>query len=204
MTIAIVQDRDINAMHRSLSPSPWVVRHAGLATDVRGDAEPGQAPILDLACGGGRHTRLFLDLGHPVTAVDIDVSGLDDIAASADLTLVECDLEAKDGGWPLGGRQFHAVIVTNYLWRPLLPKVLAAVADGGVLIYETFGQGNEKFGKPRNPDFLLRPGELLELVRGELSVVAYEHGVVADPKPAIMQRICAVRAEAPARLSVRA
>src|SRR5690606_29782560 len=95
--------------------------------------------------------------------------------------------------WPLGDRRFAGVIVTNYLHRPLLPLIVQAVAPGGALIYETFAQGNERFGRPRSPRFLLEPGELLEAVRGQLEVVAYEHGEIPEPKPAMVQRIAAVR-----------
>ena len=103
--------------------------------------------------------------------------------------MIRADLEA--GAWPLAGRQFDAVVVTNYLWRPLLPAIVAALAPGGVLLYETFAVGNERLGKPSNPDFLLKPGELLEVVRGRLQVVAYENVEVTSPRPAVVQRIAA-------------
>jgi SAM-dependent methyltransferase len=149
--------------------------------------------VLDLACGGGRHARLFAEAGHPVTAVDIDLSGLGDLAGQPRLELVQADLEGGEP-FPLPGRTFGGVVVTNYLHRPLLDDLVAAVAPGGVLIYETFAEGNEKLGgRVTNPDFLLRHGELLELVRGRLRVVAYEDVVVGEPKPAAVQRICAVR-----------
>lgn len=171
------------------SPAPWIVRFAPLV-------EAG-APVLDLACGNGRHVRFCLGRGHPVTAVDVEVSGLADLEGRPGLEIVQADLE--DGSpWPLPGRRFGAVVVTNYLWRPLLPMILEAVGPHGVLLYETFAQGNEALGRPSNPDFLLRPGELLELVRGELQVVAYEHGRFEHPRPAIKQRLCAIRSEAPA------
>jgi SAM-dependent methyltransferase len=173
------------------SPAPWIVRFTPLV-------EAG-TPVLDLACGAGRHVRLFLERGHPVTAVDVDVSGLADLEGRPGLEIVPADLE--DGSpWPLPGRCFGAVVVTNYLWRPSLPLVLAAVGENGVLLYETFAQGNEALGRPTNPDFLLRPGELLELARGELQVVAYEHGRLEHPRPAIKQRLCAVRDDGPRAL----
>jgi len=160
---------------------------------------PGGAPVLDLACGSGRHTRLFAAAGHPVTAVDIDVSGLGDLAGNRGVQRVEADLEGSDPFsvlGPLHGRTFGGVVVTNYLHRPLLEGLVAAVAPGGVLIYETFAEGNERIGgRPTNPDFLLRHGELLALARGRLQVVAYEDVVVGDPQPAAIQRICAMRAE---------
>ena len=165
------------------APSPWVERFASLVA--------AGAPVLDVACGGGRHTRLFLARGHPVTAVDRDVSRLEPRPGTPGLTVVEADLETG-GTWPLGDARFGGVVVTNYLHRPLLPALTAAVAPGGVLIYETFAAGNERFGKPRNPDHLLRPGELLKAVRGKLKVVAYDDLEVSDPRPAVVQRICAV------------
>jgi SAM-dependent methyltransferase len=165
-------------------PSPWIVRFAPLVT--------AGAPALDLACGGGRHARLFLDRGHPVTAVDRDVRGLADLRGEPCLEVIEADLERAP--WPLSGRRFGAVVVTNYLWRPLFPAILDAVADDGFLLYETFARGNEAYGRPTNPDFLLEPDELIEMVRGRLQVVAYEGGHLLRPRPAVVQRICAAGA----------
>lgn len=148
--------------------------------------------MLDLACGGGRHTRLFLELGHRVVAVDRDVSGLHDLAAHPALEPRALDLE--DGRpFALDRRRFAGVVVSNYLHRPLLPELVAAVAPGGVLIYETFARGNERCGRPRSKRFLLERGELLEAVRGRLRVVAYEDVVVEHPRRAVVQRICARR-----------
>ena len=163
-------------MQPTASPSEWVARFAGLV-------RPG-GTVLDLAAGGGRHSRLFARAGCQVLAVDRDISGL---APEPGLAVLQADLEADP--WPLDDRRFDGIVVTNYLHRPLLPRLVAATA--GVLIYETFAIGNERFGRPSNPDFLLRPGELLEAVRGQLTVRAYEHGEV--PGPAVKQRICAVR-----------
>ena len=168
------------------APSAWVCRFAGLVP-------PGGA-VLDLAAGGGRHTRLFLERGHPVLAVDRDIGGLGHLSDPR-LTAVRADLEAA--AWPLAGRRFAGVVVTNYLHRPLLPLLVEAVAEGGALIYETFAEGNAEFGRPRNPDFLLKPGELLEAVRGRLGVVAYEQGRIERPRPAVIQRIAAVRDPSP-------
>ena len=169
--------------HGPSEASAWVRRFA--------DRTPARGPVLDLAAGGGRHTRLFLGLGHPVTAVDRDVASLADLRANPAVTILAADLE--DGRpWPLGDRRFGGVVVTNYLHRPLLPAIVAAVASGGCLIYETFAVGNERFGKPSNPDFLLRPGELLEAVRGRLTVLAYENLEITEPRPAFVQRIAAV------------
>ena len=171
-------------------PSNWVLRF-GLAV-------PEHGAILDLACGTGRHTRLFLGLGHSVVAVDRDTSWLDDIAGSQGLTIIEADLEASDGAPPLGlGKaRFDGVVVTNYLHRPLLEWIVGAVNPGGILMYETFAEGNERFGHPRNANFLLKSGELLEAVMGRLRVIAYEHGVVErSGKKAIIQRIAAMNLE---------
>lgn len=164
-------------------PSAWVARFLALAA--------AGGPVLDLAAGGGRHTRLARARGLCVTAVDRDVSGLADLTADPLIEIMEADLEGEP--WPLAGRRFAAVIVANYLHRPLFPHLVAAVAEGGLLIYETFAHGNEAFGKPSNPNFLLAPGELLDAVRGELTVVAYEHGKIESPRPAVIQRIAAVR-----------
>jgi SAM-dependent methyltransferase len=171
-------------------PFPWIGRFAPLVRQG--------SPALDLACGGGRHARLFLERGHPVTAVDIDLSGLDALREHPALDLVQADLE--NAPWPLPGRRFGVVVVTNYLWRPLFPMILDAVDEGGMLLYETFALGNEAYGRPTNPDFLLQPGELLDAVRGRLQIVAYEHGRIDQPRPAIKQRLCAVRTEEPVPL----
>ena len=182
----MVNFREVSANHRHLTitePSPWVRRFAPLVT--AGGA------VLDLACGNGRHARLFLGRGHPVLAVDRDTAAVADLAQAPGAEVVTADLEA--GGWPLAGRRFAAVVVVNYLHRPLFPHLLAALAAGGVLVYETFACGNERFAKPRNPDHLLKSGELIDLVGHRLQVVAYEHGLVeTGPLPGVVQRICAV------------
>ena len=145
------------------------------------------ATVLDVAAGGGRHSRFFADRGHKVTALDRDTSAL---ASHPDIEIVQVDLE--DGSsWLLPGRTFGAVVVTNYLHRPLFPALLDALAPGGVLLYETFMEGNERFGRPSNPAFLLKDGELLDLARGRLSVTAYEARMISEPKMAIVQRIAA-------------
>ncbi|WP_298723832.1 class I SAM-dependent methyltransferase [uncultured Ferrovibrio sp.] len=168
----------------SPAPSPWVSRFAPLV--------PAGGPVLDLACGGGRHGRLFLARQHPVTFLDRDLSGLADLASQPDATLVQADLE--DGSpWPLPGRRFAAVVVTNYLWRPLLPALIGAVAPGGLLLYETFMRGNERFGKPGNPDFLLAPDELFERCKDAFDIRAFEQGEDNTPSPAMRQRICAIK-----------
>lgn len=164
-------------------PSPWIVRFASWPRQG--------ADVLDLACGNGRHSKVFLDLGHNVTAVDRDLSRLALPRNVSGFTTLETDLE--DGSpWPFSGRVFAAVVVTNYLYRPLFPDIIACLEPGGVLIYETFGLGNERFGRPRNPDHLLKAGELLDAVRGSLRVIAYEDIERPAPKRARIQRICAV------------
>lgn len=165
--------------HAALAPSPWVQRWSALV--------PAGATVLDLACGHGRHLRWFAQRGCRVTGVDRDAAAL---AASEGLgEMITADVE--NGAWPLPGRRFDAVIVTNYLWRALLPTVVDSVAAGGVLVYETFAAGNETVGKPSNPAFLLRPGELLQACAG-LRIVAYEDGFL-DAPPRFVQRIAAVR-----------
>ncbi len=176
------------ASERHLTPSRWVRRFAPLIPKPGG----GKTWVLDLACGGGRHTRHLLELGYKVLAVDRDVGGLADLEPGPDLEILEIDLE--DGGpWTLGGRRFHGVVVTNYLHRPLFPALLAAIEEGGVLIYETFAHGNERHHGPRNPDFLLNSGELLELVGPPFNIVAFEQGVVERPRTAVVQRVGAVK-----------
>ncbi|QDO97829.1 class I SAM-dependent methyltransferase [Ferrovibrio terrae] len=172
-------------MHGSGLPSPWVERFAPLVTSG-GSA---RSNVLDLACGGGRHGRRFLENGHKVCFLDRDLSGVADLRAHANADLIEADVE--NGPWPLAAKQFDAVVVTNYLWRPLFPQIAAALAPKGVLIYETFMRGNERFGKPSNPDFLLAPHELLDWCReAGFEIRAFEQGEEAN---AVRQRICAVR-----------
>lgn len=152
---------------------------------------PSGGTVLDIACGGGRHARMLAAQGYTVYAVDRDRGALTNLAGVPGVTTLCADLE--QGPWPYPGRSFAGIIVTNYLHRPLLPHLLDAIAAPGVLIYETLAAGNERYGRPSNPDFLLQPGELLEWVRGRLTVVAYEHLVVSEPRPAVVQRICAAR-----------
>jgi SAM-dependent methyltransferase len=143
-----------------------------------------QAAVLNLAAGRGRHAIFFAERGQKVTAVDRDVSGLPD---HRDIERLEADLE--DGSpWPLPDRRFGGVVVTNYLHRPLMPQLLDTVAPGGVLLYQTFMEGNERFGAPSNPDHLLKDGELLEVVRGKFSVIAYEARLISEPAMAMVQR----------------
>ena len=150
--------------------------------------------MLDLACGAGRHVGFLTGRGVAVTAVDRDLSRLGNLRDHARVTAIAADLESGTAPWRPEPGAYGGVIVTNYLYRPLLPALVAALKPGGVLIYETFAQGNEALGKPSNPDFLLHPGELLDAVQGRLTVVAYEHGTVTQQRPAVIQRICAVQA----------
>ncbi|WP_310450794.1 class I SAM-dependent methyltransferase [Sulfuritalea sp.] len=148
--------------------------------------------VLDLACGRGRHSLLLAESGFRVEALDRDAAALAAIADRAPGIVTRlADLEGD--AWPYRGRAFDGIVVTNYLHRPLLPEIFDALAEDGVLIYETFMLGNERFGKPSNPAFLLRPGELLDLVRDRLRVVAFEQGEVQAPRQAVMQRLCATK-----------
>jgi SAM-dependent methyltransferase len=180
-------------MHGSEAVSPWVARWAHLV--------PAGSTVLDVACGLGRHAVHFSKLNHPVALVDIAQAAIDNVAPRlpASARLVVADIE--NGPWPFTDshhqpQQFGAVVVTNYLWRALLPTLVASVAPGGVLIYETFAAGNETVGKPSRPDFLLQPGELLRACAG-LRVVAYEDGYLSEPAR-FVQRIAAVRPPLPA------
>lgn len=153
---------------------------------------PHGGQVLDLACGSGRHTRLLVERGYPVLAVDRNAQALAGLLGLAGVKTLELDLEGAD--WPLAGQHFTGVVVTNYLWRPHLPDLLALLAPSGVLIYETFMLGNEAFGKPSNPDFLLRSGELRQAAGAAgLREIAFMEGYVASPKPAMVQAICARR-----------
>ena len=173
-------------LHGTELPSDWVQRWSHLIA--------AHSVVLDVACGHGRHAHWFYQRGHPIAAVDRSLSAIESLAIPAPaLEAVVADIE--NGPWPFAGRQFGAVVVVNYLWRPLLPTLLASLAPGGVLIYETFTQGNETVGKPSRADFLLRSGELLEVCKG-LRVVAFENGFQTgtSPKtPRFIQRIAAVR-----------
>mgnify|MGYP003577054769 CR=1 FL=1 len=168
--------------HASLAPSEWVRRWSHLAATG--------ASVLDVACGSGRHMAWFAGRGHQVTGVDRAPEAV--ASAGAFGEAVQADIES--GPWPFAGRHFDVVVVTNYLWRARLPDIVAAVAPGGLLLYETFAQGNETVGKPSRADFLLAPGELLAACAG-LRVVAYEDGFLAAPER-FVQRIAAARPSA--------
>lgn len=164
------------------SPSDWVLRFAHLV-------RPG-GRVLDVAAGGGRHAALFLARGHAVTAVDRDVAGLAHLAGHPGLEVLQQDLE--DGGPWRPGTGWDAVVVTNYLHRPLLPALAAALAPGGLLLYETYAEGHARHGRPSRADFLLRPGELLAALVPPLTPVAFEQGLLAHPRPRVVQRLAAV------------
>ena len=168
--------------HASIDqPSAWVQQWASqIAAGGR---------VLDVACGRGRHAKWLALRGHPVEAVDRDESALHALDGVAGISTCRTDLE--NGPWPYAGDRFAAVVVVNYLHRPLFKHLLAAVAPGGVLIYETFAAGNERYGRPTNPDFLLQPGELLQVAHGALEVIAYENLAIEAPRPALVQRMCA-------------
>jgi SAM-dependent methyltransferase len=166
-----------NKHHGLEAPSPWVKRWAPLVE---------RGPVLDVACGAGRHARLFAGRGLEVLAVDREPQRI------AGVRFVQADLEG--GPWPFGAERYGAIIVANYLHRPLLPRLEAALAEEGVLIYETFMVGNERYGRPSNPAFLLQPGELLQAF-GALTPVAFEQGYVEAPRPAMIQRLCARRGQ---------
>jgi SAM-dependent methyltransferase len=164
------------------TPSPWIARWAHLIA--------AGGSVLDVAAGNGRHTTWLAARGHRVTAVDRDAAALAPLHGIAEV--VAADIEAAP--WPLPGRRFDAVVVANYLWRPLLPTLTASLADGGVLLYETFAIGNETVGRPTRPDFLLAPGELLHAAAG-LRIVAYEDGFLSSPER-FVQRLAAIRERA--------
>ena len=165
-----------------IEPSDWVKRWSRLI--------PPAGAVVDLACGAGRHSRWLASQGYRVLAVDREEAIVAPLRSCTGVEVEVADLET--GSWPLAGRRFAGIVVTNYLHRPLFAHLLESLADRGVLIYETFAAGNEKFGKPSNPDFLLADGELLDRVRGRLRVVAYEAVQSEQPRPAMVQRLCAV------------
>jgi SAM-dependent methyltransferase len=173
-------------------PSAWISRFAPLIPD---------GEVLDLACGAGRHSRLLAGIGHAVLAVDRSAESLL-LAAGQGITTLQVDLESDDAesNWPFAQNRFAGAVVTNYLFRPLFDALIGSLMPNGVLLYETFARGNEQFGKPSNPDFLLAHGELLQLAnKHNLQVVAYEDGYVDQPKPAMVQRICLIKPGKPLR-----
>jgi SAM-dependent methyltransferase len=179
---------------RTLKPSPWVLRFAPLVKTG--------GCVLDLACGAGRHSRHFLEQGYKVVALDRSINAISDLGSNLACEIICANLETNDAKFnqlsELAGRHFDGIIVVNYLYRPLLNYLIDALAPGGVLIYETFARGNEQFGQPRNPDHLLKRGELLNLAQNDLDIIAYEHGIDTSRQPSVViQRICATKPEAP-------
>ena len=172
------------------APSAWVLRFAGLI--------PAGGPVLDVACGNGRHSQFLARQGHPVTAVDIDGDALKTMTGQPGIEILQKDLEIPP--WPFGPESFAGIVITNYLHRAHFPALATTLRPGGVLIIETFAAGNECLGRPRNPAFLLAPGELLAALGGSLQVVAYEHGTEESPRPAVRQRLVAVRQAEPVTL----
>ncbi|MBL8482465.1 MAG: class I SAM-dependent methyltransferase [Rhodocyclaceae bacterium] len=178
----------MNDIHLAVeSPSEWVVRWAALL-------EPGQE-VLDLACGGGRHALMLSECGLRVEAVDRNADALARLKDARGVTTRRADLEGA--AWPYAGRNFAGLVVTNYLHRPLLPRLVEALAPGGIAIYETFMAGNEKFGRPSNPDFLLQEHELIDWARQWGSVLGFEQGRTNTPRPAMVQRLCAIKLPLP-------
>ena len=175
-----------NPSHQNMRPLDWVVQHAGQI------AAPGH--VLDVACGRGRHTRYLLSLGYRVTALDRDTGALSDLAGCPNLRIMENDLE--DGSpWPVAGEVFEGIVVSNYLYRPLYDALVNALATGGLLIYQTFSDGNAAYGRPRNPNFLLRENELLDVFSQRLTVLDFDQGYTDYPSPAVIQKICCRKQE---------
>ncbi|MDX1580495.1 MAG: methyltransferase domain-containing protein, partial [Alphaproteobacteria bacterium] len=169
-------------MHDTSTPSNWVVKHARRI-------KPG-GDILDIASGQGRHTRYLLGLGYRVMALDLNIEPLTDLDDNPDAAVMAADLE--NGPWPLGNATFDGIVVVNYLWRPLFPHIRDAIAPGGVVIYETFQHGNEAFGRPSNPDFLLKENELREEF-ADFDILDFEAGEEGGDRPTVKQKICAVK-----------
>lgn len=163
-------------------PSPWICRYAQLI--------PSGGQVLDLACGSGRHARWLAANNWKVNAVDHDAQALAGLQQLSNVSTLVADLE--NDIWPYSGHRFHGIVVSRYLHRPLFPRLIESLHAGGVLIYETFMDGNERFGRPKNPDFLLRSNELLEVFSPHLTVIAYQQGEFHEPDHAVVQRICAV------------
>ena len=182
---------DERARHlRITNPSPWVARFAPLVAK--------NVNVLDIAAGGGRHSRLFLNQGNFVTAIDKNTIALGSLPHQENLKIIESELEVVNSifaeGNLLFAQTYGAIVVVNYLYRPIFSSLINALAPGGLFIYETFALGNENYARPRNPDHLLKSGELLKVVTGQMQIIAYEHGV--DEKadiPGVKQRLCAVK-----------
>jgi SAM-dependent methyltransferase len=164
-------------------PSSWVVKHQPL---IRKGGR-----VLDLACGKGRHAIRFAQQGYQVDAIDRDAQVVSNMVGMSNINVIIVDLEV--GEWPNSDQFYDGLIVSRYLYRPMLHTLAAMLNPGGVLIYETFMVGNERFGKPSNPDFLLLPNELLDIYSPLLNIISFEQGEEQTPRPAVMQRICATK-----------
>ena len=174
--------------------SPWVKRFSSMHLEKYKDKK--KIRILDLACGSGRHSRYFVNKNLTVYSVDKDISKIRSLKTKRNISIIEADIE-KVNPWDkssmLKGKRFDLIIVTNYLFRPLTSSIIRALKNNGMLIYETFSKGNEKYGHPRNPNFLLKSGELLKMFGAALRIVAFEEGCIRNPRKMMVQRICATR-----------
>ncbi len=170
------------------SPSPWIVEHAACI--------PRAGRVLDLACGSGRHSVWLAAHGYQVDAVDRDEQAVAHMQGMHNINVKIADIET--GNWPESVELYDGIIVSRYLFRPLLQKLAAMLKPDGVLIYETFMEGNERYGRPRNPDFLLQPHELSTVYAPLLKIHAFWQGEVAGEVPAVMQRICAINSRSEA------
>lgn len=164
-----------------INPSEWVVRFSHLIKP--------KGKVLDVAAGYGRHTKFFLDRGHPVVSVDIDISSLVGLGSISNHSIVEADLDAYN--WPFSESSFDAIIITNYLNRNIFSAIVKSLSNSGIILMETFADGNQEFGRPRNRDFLLAPGELIRVFSPSLQIISYEHGRELVPRKCVRQRICA-------------
>ena len=173
--------KSLNSMNKK--PNKWVDCYSSLIPSGKG--------VLDLACGSGRHTGMLLNKGYQVTAVDIDTTSIKQNFSDKKLNIVKCDLESLSS-WPFGKNSFLGIIVVNYLHRPLYSKIMESLEKGGVLIYQTFADGHSRYGKPKNPDYLLRRGEL-KMVFDSMRIISYQHGYLGYPSRSIVQRICCIK-----------
>jgi SAM-dependent methyltransferase len=163
------------------NPSAWVTRFAPLI-------RPG-GTVLDVACGAGRNARWLARQGWRVEVVDRDEAAISTLRGMDNISARQTDLEGAP--WPYPGCKFDAIVVCRYLHRPLLPLLAESLEESGILIYETYMVGQEQFERPRNPDFLLQPDELLKVYSNRLEVISFEQGIISEPEPAALQRLCA-------------
>ncbi len=177
---------------KKINISPWVQRFSEIYLKKYKSTK--KIKVLDLACGSGRHSRYFIKKKLSVFSVDKNISEIRDLQTRSNISIIEADIEKTDP-WShplaLKGKKFNLIVVTNYLFRPLFPSIIKNLKKNGMLIYETFSEGNEKYGHPKNLDFLLKSGELLKIVEKKLHVIAFEEGYIENPKKAVVQRICA-------------